>query len=60
VVFHDGSTALGPVTTASPAGTYTLTWTLRPNVPGQRTVIAVATDAAGNATRSAPVAVTVR
>ena len=56
VVFYDGSTAIGTDTTAP----YGVTWSVRSNVQGSRTLTAVATDAAGNATRSAPVTVRIR
>jgi Bacterial Ig domain/Chitobiase/beta-hexosaminidase C-terminal domain len=57
VVFYlDGSTVLG----SASAAPYKLTWKVKRSVPlGQHTLTAVATDAAGNATTSAPISITI-
>jgi hypothetical protein len=59
VVFYNGSTALGTVTSPSSGTNYSFSWNVRKAALGQHQLTAVATDVAGNSTRSAAVSVTV-
>lgn len=60
VVFYDGSTTIGTATAPNTGtSTYSVSWRVRKASVGQHSLRATASDAAGNATTSTPVTVTV-